>query len=197
MCAMRRIEPAPELAGARVEAVVREVTWVCPGVQRGVASLLATIEQVHGQVGIRGAGPGDSGRRPTTGQRGCRWRDPPEQLGRGSGAQPWRRLREWQDAGAPQLLNGRPGRAGASHDHRRTRRLLRASTATGAQSWRLSDHDLRTRYSAGKRQSSTSHRIESPDRLGRASPAIEPQSAPEPRPRGPTPDNTERHADAR
>jgi len=42
------------------------------------------------------------------------------------------------------------------------------------------------------RSRSTSHRVKSPDRLGRASPAIEPLRGPEPRPRGPTPDNTGR-----
>lgn len=30
---------------------------------------------------------------------GCRWRDPPPQLGCGSGHTAWRRLRAWQDAG--------------------------------------------------------------------------------------------------
>jgi len=43
-----------------------------------------------------------------------------------------------------------------------------------------------------QRSRSTSHRVMSPDRLGRASPAIEPQCVPEPRPRGPTPDNSGR-----
>jgi transposase len=30
---------------------------------------------------------------------GCRWRDLPAQMGRGSGVTCWRRLRDWQQAG--------------------------------------------------------------------------------------------------